>query len=400
MNEEEIFKADPGDEKAFRVASLIAGYLRDELSSEEHRELDDWVTESEHNQRIFEKLTDPDQLKTMLAWKERLDTEQALKHKSKKIEQQAKSSPVGRIRPWKFAIAAILLLAISIVLISKFVLTHESEPANKGQLSADISPGFNRATLILGNGSQINLDSSSKGLLKSGTQTEIENTGTGEIRYRVSGTDSSLISPLNTLVVPAGGQFKIWLSDGTIVWLNAKSRLRYPEKFIGPQRSVILEGEAYFEVEKDTSRPFVVATKTMSIEVLGTHFNVNSYNDNGFSSVTLAEGRVRINQSVSLEPGQQANVDSSGTIKTESANLESVLAWKNGIFDFKNASLNEIMPQLSRWYNATIEFETQIPEHFNATIQRSVPVSKLLHILEGTGAVHFTITNKKIIVSK
>ncbi|PWU01148.1 MAG: hypothetical protein C5B52_07780 [Bacteroidetes bacterium] len=400
MNEEEILKAEPKDEQAFRVASLIAGYLRDELSPDENSELDDWVTANIDNQKIFEKLTDPAQLKKMLAWKEKLDMAEALKRTREKIESARASKSTDWSQPWKFAAAAILLLTISIVLVSKFVLTHADEEASTPVTPGDIPAGSNHATLILGNGSQINLDSNSKGILKGATVAEIDNGIAGELQYRIAKNDSSSVTPENTLIIPAGGQFKIRLSDGTTVWLNSKSSLRYPEKFVGPKRAVILEGEAYFEVEKDPAHPFIVSTGAAAIEVLGTHFNVNAYSDNLKTTISLAEGKLRVNQSVTLEPGQEAVVDSSGTISKDNANLESALAWKNGLFDFKNSSLKEIMPQISRWYDATIQFDAQIPEHFNATIQRSVPVSKLLHILEETGAVHFNIKDKTIIVSK
>jgi ferric-dicitrate binding protein FerR (iron transport regulator) len=203
---------------------------------------------------------------------------------------------------------------------------------------------------------------------------------------------------MDELSTPAGGEYQLNLSDGTKVWLNASTSIKYPEQFSDSDRLVEITGEAYFEVAKDVKHPFIVATGKNEVRVVGTHFNVNHYPDNALSIITLAEGSVKLNGSVLLRPGEQGSIDSKGEIKTAPADLESALAWKEGQFIFKMAPLDLVMTQIAHWYDARIVYKDNKTEHFNARIPRDVPVSKLLHLLEATGRVHFKIEDKTITV--
>ncbi len=199
---------------------------------------------------------------------------------------------------------------------------------------------------------------------------------------------------------PAGGQFQVTLSDGTRVWLNASSSLKYPESFSDSVRKVVLTGEGYFEVAKNASHPVYGNVGNNEVRVLGTHFNVNAYPDNSETVVTLAEGSVKLNGSALLRPGQQGSIDNTGKIRTGPADLETALAWKDGQFIFKMTPLQDLMKQVSHWYDAKIVYRDTISEHFNARIPRDVPVSRLLHLLEATGQVHFKIEDRTITVMK
>lgn len=210
------------------------------------------------------------------------------------------------------------------------------------------------------------------------------------------------------LEVPKGGQFSVTLSDGTKVWLNAGTTIKYPVKFAEKgNRMVQLSGEAYFEVSKDSSRPFVVKTERQSIEVLGTHFNINSYSEEPKSITTLAEGSVRISplsgsrSAFVLKPGESATTDAKHT-QVGKADMESAMAWRKGMIYFRDAPLTEIMRQVSRWYNIEIDYNGKVPDRsFTGGIYRNADLSELLKILM-LNDIHFTLTenqnNRKLIV--
>ncbi len=302
---------------------------------------------------------------------------------------------------WPYAAAACVLLTIGISL----VWTQRNRQNNPEKIAQampkDIAPGANRAALTLSDGKTISLDSSKNGNLTSQGNVSITKQDSGLLSYQI--INPSLLpekEDYNILTVPPGGQFRVQLPDGTKVWLNAASTLKYPTIFHGSKRKVELTGEGYFEVTKDPMFPFEVTAAGVSVLVLGTHFNINAYSNEPELKVTLAEGSVQVNESVTLKPGQQALVNQKAEIKMVAADLDAELAWKNGTFLFKETPLEVVMRQVARWYNTEISYDENISEHFNADIPRSVPVSKLLHLLEATGRVHFKIEDKKIIVMK
>ncbi|WP_431213808.1 FecR family protein [Puia sp. P3] len=224
-----------------------------------------------------------------------------------------------------------------------------------------------------------------------------------------TGTSNPTTEPaINILRVPRGGQYQLRLSDGTKVWLNADSYLKYPTTFTGKDRKVELSGEGYFEVTEDAHRPFIVQAEGVTTEVLGTRFNVNTYPETKTIQITLAEGAVNViptalggkQPAQILRPGQQAQVTrTGGQLKVVSANLSTVLAWKDGLFAFEGTPLEQVLAQISRWYDVPINNETTETNHFNASISRDVPVSKLVHMLEQTKQVHFRMEPNKITVT-
>ncbi len=400
MNEDGPIRGGGQDELAHRVAYLIAGFIKETLSAEEHQELDNWVCASMDNQKIFENLTDPENLDSWIKWREKLPDGEVLDRlKSRVVFNQPRKR--GLIRSfWPYAAAVCVLLLAGVYFETKRQHGGKNEISQEINVR-DIEPGSNRAVLTLTNGEKIVLDSAKNGSLASQGNVNIIKIDSGLLSYtNGSSSDINKKEQFNVLTVPAGGQYRIQLPDGTKVWLNASSALRYPTTFQGQTREVELTGEGYFEVAKDASHPFIVNSGINQVRVLGTHFDINAYSDNQTTVVTLAEGSIRLNGKTTLKPGESGAVDQAGNILVAKADLEAALAWKDGLFIFNGTPVQSVMQQISHWYSAKIIYQDNIAEHFNARIPRNVPVSKVLHLLEATGSVHFKIEEKAITVMK
>lgn len=260
----------------------------------------------------------------------------------------------------------------------------------------DVAPGKNTATLTLANGDVIALSDMKTGVVING----------GTLAYNdqtvIGSAGSDKAGEALTASTPRGGQYQIILADGTKVWLNASTSLKFPQSFKGAlNRIVELTGEAYFEVAKDQKHPFFVKTDKQNIRVLGTHFNVNNYSDEPSIKTTLLEGSIEISSnSVSkiLIPGEQAILTNNNNLKIANADLDQAVAWKNGVFQFYRADVKTVMRTLSRWYNVEVEYQGDIPEHeFTGKIFKRVSASAALNILSELG-VKFKIDGQKIIV--
>jgi ferric-dicitrate binding protein FerR (iron transport regulator) len=262
-------------------------------------------------------------------------------------------------------------------------------------------PSGNKAVLTLADGTKIELDSSGNGTIALQGNVRITKQSNGEISY--AGSAANEVS-YNTLNVPRGSTpLGLTLSDGSQVWLNVGSSLTYPTAFTGKERKVKITGEAYFEVAHNASMPFIVQHDDVTVSVLGTHFNVNTYEDETAERITLLEGSVRVSKnkmSQILNPGQQASIANESAIKVlDDVNMDEVMAWKNGKFRFgENTDIGTIMRQISRWYNVDIEYEGRVNQRFWGSISKDVNVSKVLKILEATGGVKFKVEGNKIIV--
>ena len=401
MKTDEPSHGNRGTEQAYRLAWLVMGFVNQKLTASEHIELDDWVTASEENQRIFERLIEETKLRQGLEqireFEQKADV-QRVKQKNSEAGDAQKTKSIGSW--WLYAAAAAMVIAVAII----FLFTN-NKPAKTTIMAEakliDIAPGKNIATLTLADGTVIGLDSVRNGKIAVQRNTNITKSDSGELSYQlVDPTVLPQAEIYNELRIPAGGQYRIVLPDGTKVWLNAASSLRYPTVFGGAKRKVELTGEAYFEVAKDPMYPFEVTANGSTVRVLGTHFNVNAYTDEPVVKVALAEGSIKLNSALILKPGEEGKVFRNKNVEKGAADLEVALAWKNGQFVFKQTPIEELMRQVGRWYNAGIIYDTKVTGHFNAEIPRDVPVSKLLHFLETTGSVHFKIENKTITVMK
>lgn len=275
----------------------------------------------------------------------------------------------------------------------------------------DILPGFNKAILTLADGSKISLDDAENGLLASQGNIAITKTDNGQIVYEKNPTAGNRYitnsSVVNTIQTPKGGKYQVRLPDGSKVWLNSASTLRYPTTFAGHERKVHLKGEAYFEIAPNKKKPFRVESNNQIVEVLGTHFNINSYDDEDYVKTTLLEGSVKVilNSNANtiantrlLKPGEQSLTNSSRSgIRIENADTEKAIAWKNGYFKFKNTPIREIMREVERWYDVELVYEGKIPtDEFTGFISNDVKISAVLKIMEESGGVKFSVKGKKL----
>jgi transmembrane sensor len=315
--------------------------------------------------------------------------------------------------PLRWAVAASLVLAlltgVMFYLLAPRTDLAVSEKRARPLAGKDIAPGGNKAMLTLADGARIDLAQAAAGELARQAGIAISKAADGKIIYVVAEqkADRSLAAQqaYNTIETPQGGQYQGHLPDGTQVWLNAGSRLRYPSRFTGSVRQVELTGEAYFEVARNKAMPFRVLSHNQVVKVLGTHFNISAYETEATVKTTLLEGAVRISlqqgrQSKLLQPGQQAVVgDGAATISVQEVEVEKAVAWKNGYFMFEDEDLESIMRQLARWYDVEVSYAGEVEGlKFGGMVSRSKSLDQTLRILELTGNVHFKIEGRRITV--
>ena len=305
----------------------------------------------------------------------------------------------------RIAAAAVLFFAISLAVV--FLLKQDAAKENgMAKKPAGVSkerqivPGGDKAVLTLSDGSQIVLDSASNGDLAQQGGSTIIKIG-GRLNYAANGQSSQVL--YNTITTPRGGQYQVELADGSKVWLNAASSLRFPTAFAENVRTVELSGEGYFEVAHDPAKPFYVKVNDLEVQVVGTHFNINGYANEPAVKTTLLEGRVRVKNSrkhVFLNPGQQAVVSAAQDDLRiiDDVDVEEVVAWKNGRFLFNSTDLEAIMRQAARWYDADVQYEGKTAETFSGSLPRTENITQLLKIMEATEKVSFRIQGKEIMV--
>ena len=301
--------------------------------------------------------------------------------------------------------AACIVIAVTVAWLT---MAEEKQPAlAKKEIQTprtleDVKPGGQKAVLILADGSQVVLDSAANGVLAQQGNAQVIKKGDGSILYAVKGS-SGTETLYNTISTPAGGIYQLTLPDGTKAWLNSASSIRYPTEFVTGERRVQISGEVYFEVAKDASKPFIVKINPLAeVKVLGTHFNVNAYDDEADIKTTLLEGSVNISMGNSkslLTPGQQARINKKGLItRFNDVDLDEAIAWKDGNFLFNSADLPQILRQVARWYNLEIVYEGKIPEDkFSGRVSRAVSLSNFLKWMQWSD-VHFRLEGEKLII--
>lgn len=311
----------------------------------------------------------------------------------------AKSS-VRNLKVLSFAVAAILFCIVSISLY--FISTDSDSPTDIDYIVDQSSLGGNKATLTLGDGTVLSLDSMDLGLILETKGLLLSKDAEGVITYKTIAGTSDATNSFSTLKTPLGGQYKVILEDGTKVWLNAASSISYPNRFDAQERRVELIGEAYFEVSKDKNKPFIVVSGGQQVTVLGTEFNINTSDYHGNIKTTLIEGAVKVankDKTLILTPGQQAVVKNGNTVLLDKVDIKEVTAWKRGEFYFDGAKINEIMHHIQKWYNVEIEYRGAIEHSFVLKISREANLTEILNILEMTDLVHFKIEKNKVIVT-
>lgn len=391
------------------VAILLYKYVTKSVTDEESKLLVKWIDAKKENEAFFMRITDRDFLREELIEFLRLKDKIPDQTQLSLITARAKQRRLSAIIGWQKA-AAIFAAVTGITVAVIFGLNIiKSEPHASGvavqQPVEDFAPGRDRALLTLSDGRIIELDSvPDEGIPDQGNSV-VKTNRASELTYSSTvAMDEGDEMLQNTVRIPNGGRYRVVLPDGSRVWLNSASELRFSPAFFQKKRIVSITGEAYFEVEKRKRSTFTVQAGETKIEVLGTSFNVMAYGDETAVKTTLVEGKIRLMHQELLKeivPGQSATVDEGGKIDVEQhVNIQKTIAWKNGIFNFDKDRLETIMKQIERWYNVEVVFEDEIPGHFVATIDRNVPVSQVLKILELTGGVQFKIAKDRIYVRK
>lgn len=376
-----------------RYYELAEKWLEGTITPAEEQEFSDWYNKGQDA---------PVAIPAFLA-----ATEQELKDRIwANIQQGKKRKQATLFRIVRYAAAAAIILLLAGAGWWGWMTTEKKPEAVAVKPVAppqqhDILPGSNKAVLTLADGAQINLDDAQKGTLSKQGTTDVVKLANGQVAYQAGAPVEEV--KYNTLSTPRGGQYQLTLPDGTTVWLNASSSIHFPTAFRGKERRVELRGEAYFEVAKNPDMPFKVSVNDMEVSVLGTHFNVMAYDNEGAAKTTLVEGSVRVNRgadAVVITPGQQAQVGAGSAIRVvPHADVEEALAWKNGYFQFNGARIESVMRQVERWYDVDVVYAGTIDEQFYGMISRNVEVSKVFKMLELTGAVHFKIDGRRVIVS-
>lgn len=384
-----------------QIAQLLQKHLQGSLTEAEAQLLEEWKNRAAANQRFFDALQNDEQLSSWIAEDHPDQLRQSGERLYAKVLDQLpqlRVIPLYR-QPWfRVAVAACIILMVGIgswvLFFNKPAKTEQvitAQPANDVE-----APAITKATITLADGRTVAVDSLS---ILTQNNVQLSKTADGKIVY--SGNAEKLV--YNTLTNPRGSKVvDMMLGDGSRVWLNAGSSVTYPVAFIGNERKVVITGEAYFEITHDAEKPFYVSKGNMSVQVLGTKFNVNAYDDEPDVRVTLLEGSVNVaiqqaqgNNNQLLRPGQQARVANSIKV-ISSIDVDEVMAWKEGYFKFNRADVKTIMRQLARWYDLEISYAGEIPRReFGGEMQRDLPLSGMLRLLE-KGNLHFKVEGKHL----
>jgi transmembrane sensor len=401
-----LYKREEKFMPASRLEYLFNCYVQQNCSEKEEEELMNLLSVSKNESEI-KKLLDKVIENTGVEASMPDDTaasilQNILQKDRSKVVPIENNKPVFRLWPRVAAAVAILFVCgTAYWFVSNQYKGKAVLPVARSTEASIILPGGNHAILTLADGSKIVLDSVQNGSIKGGSA-KIKKQG-ALLVYDASATAKNNAPVVyNTLATPRGGQYQLVLPDGSKVWLNASSSIHFPTAFTGKQRDVELTGEAYFEVAKNKEKPFHVNVNGMQVEVLGTHFNVNAYGDEGNIKTSLLEGSVKIKRGLAtglLKPGEQAVLDENANkIEIKRADMNEVMAWKNGLFEFDGADIKTIMREIGRWYDVEIEYKGMVPDRrFEGTISRDAQLSDVLKILELSN-VKFSVEGKKIVV--
>lgn len=391
-----------------RLHHLVGQFIASQLTTEEQQEFYGLLQQPEHEPAILAAFEAAGG--TVYASEETDDTLLPLLQRATLADKPGTKvqTPVHRIhflRKWGWAAAVLVLLSVGAVYFWRSAGSGTDQNSGLAQTKTDIAPGRDGAVLTLADGRKIVLDSLGNGTIanQNGTEVVLNN---GQLMYADNLAGNNGQQQWNTMQTPKGRQFNVTLPDGTRVWLNAASSITFPTAFDTHERRVQVTGEAYFEVAKNKTKPFFVKIKDRAeVQVLGTSFNVNGYDDEPQISTTLLEGSVSVHSSeqekgVMLKPGQQAQLANNGSkaLSVKQADIDKVMAWKYGAFNFEGASLQEVMRQLTRWYDIEVVYETGIPDiHFVGEMSRDISLAGVLKALEATN-VHFRLENNRRLI--
>ena len=386
------------EHSTFRL--LLKKYLSGALEPAEERELSRLLEAPEYR-ALLEHMLDEALEEEAHAGEPDEEILNSIKYNlQQRIQLQQKTAVRLRMNRWLSVAAMLLLVAGAATFYLRNKPGQQAQAVAPKQPAKPIEPGGNKAVLTLADGSEIILDSTGNGNVTMQGAVKVIKLSDGKLAYQPGAATGAMV--YNSIATPRGGQYQLELSDGTKVWLNATSTLKFPVAFSGKERRVILTGEGYFEVAKNATMPFHVEVNGVDINVLGTHFNVNAYANEATIRTTLLEGSVSVagkgGQCV-LRPGQQAVANATDKMEVNNnVDADEVVAWKYGMFRFKGAALATILRQASRWYDIDFVFEAETDEKFSGEIARTVNAEQLLNILELTGKVDFEVKGRTVLV--
>lgn len=376
------------------IVSLVQKYLKNKLEVNERMELENWLDASDLNRRIFKELTDREGLEKEVDDYDKEDADlPAMKKEMLGKIGQGKLLRMHRLRAIAAAAALLLLGFAGWYWLSKGRLTKDKDNG-QALVSHDVDPGSNKALLILGDNSKLVLDSAALGKLADQGATQVMKTDSGSLSYKVLALKGApgTKTLYNTIITPRGGTYQVTLPDGSKVWLNSESSIRFPIAFTGQERHVEISGEVYFEVARNAAQPFTVqlqghmgepGTPAM-IRVLGTDFNVMDYQDEARTKTTLISGKIKIetnSKTKILAPGEQAVYSANSELQVlKGVDTASVVGWKNGMFYFDHEDLKSVMRVLARWYDIEVQYKGNIREnlYFDGEIQKNISLSYVL----------------------
>lgn len=383
------------------IHKIIASYLNGSLSEAEQGQLQQWIGQSPKNKQLFDQLTQHHFLAEELQKLYAYDEDKGWERIGQYLAGERRT--IQKRNPWRlWAVAASVT---GLLLVAGYIFfNRQNKPAAKTTTAAvqhDVpAPATSKAVIKLANGQTVSLDSINSGLLAGQGNVHVIKNADGQIVYKGAATETVY----NTLVNPRGGTVvSLVLQDGSKVWLNSESSLRYPVAFTGAERKVEITGEAYFEVAKDPAKKFIVTGQGVQTEVLGTHFNINTYTDEEQVRVTLIEGSVRVANgagNVKLKPGEQAAITHDSRFSIAEVDTDRIIAWTTGSFYFDEEDLSTVMRQLARWYDVDVSFSGIMPQdHYSGIFSRQLTLSKVLTVLKMAG-VKYTIDGKKLKIEK
>lgn len=379
-----------------RAKELLLQYQKDDCTPQEKQVVEEWYKQLVETGECTLDESGRKQLQELMEARllELINNQKELVHEM----------PSWRTRGW-WAVAASIVLALGFA--SYFLLFNNPKQevarivTEEQRFKNDVDPGQYKARLTLADGRTIILDSAALGeLVKQGNTIVLNKKG--QLVYKAGGNNSEVL--YNTLSTAKGEMYATVLADGSKVWLNSVSSIKYPVAFTGKERRVEITGEAYFEIKHDSKMPFVVNVNGMEVHDLGTEFNINAYADEEVIKTTLVEGSAKVvkeNNSQLLSPGQQLQLNTTGEMNLiNNADIDEAVAWRSGRFLFKSIDIKNLMRQLTRWYDVDVNYETVPVTRFNAKISRETPLSSILKALELTGEVRFRIEGKKVVVMR
>lgn len=380
------------------IHELILSYLREDISEEEMSRLRVWLDENERHQRLLEELRDKDVLQREIGEYVSFDTSRRWGQLKEVMEEPVRKGH-SLLKVWG-AVAAVVVAFVGGLLY--WQMTGSPQPEVKQVAIARIEQGGMRAVLITETGQQVVLQGLKDTCLNiTGTET-LNIREDGSLKYSLSALSS--MSEWHTLRIPKGGEYKIVLDDGTEIWLNSASELKYPAHFVGNERRVQLTGEAYFQVARNEAAPFIVETRDMDVKVLGTSFNVSVYEDEESCHATLVEGRVEVNDKVNgekvvLTPGKQALLRG-GEMTVREVNTKLYTLWRLDRFTFASEDMEGVIRKLSRWYNMDFFFanSSMKQKRFTGSLPKYADISQVLKMIEMTTDIKFEIKEHTIMI--